>query len=228
MTTGKRRASAKPRAWASVRRLQEEARLTPTTTTLEIPADLRPADGRFGCGPSKVRPEQLQRLAESAQIMGTSHRQAPVKQVVARVREGLRDLFDAPDGYEVVLGNGGTTAFWDALAFGIIRERALHLAYGEFSAKFAKVTKGASFLADPIVVEAEPGDAPEPTSDPGADVIAWAHNETSTGVMVPVTRPAGTDALVLIDATSGAGGLPVDVAQSDVYYFAPQKGFASD
>src|SRR3954454_6857088 len=227
MTTGKRRASAKPRAWASDRRLQEEARLTPTTTTLEIPADLRPADGRFGCGPSKVRPEQLQRLAESAQIMGTSHRQAPVKQVVARVREGLRDLFDAPDGYEVALGNGGTTAFWDALAFGVVRERALHLVYGEFSSKFAKVTDGAPFLDRSIVVEADPGDAPAPRGDATADVVAWAHNETSTGVMVPVTRPEG-DALVLIDATSGAGGLPVDITQADAYYFAPQKSFASD
>src|SRR4051794_30164799 len=227
MTTGKRRASAKPRAWASDRRLQEEARLTPTTTTLEIPADLRPADGRFGCGPSKVRPEQLQHLAESAHIMGTSHRQAPVKQVVSRIREGLRDLFGAPDGYEVLLGNGGTTVFWDALAFGIIRERSLHLTFGEFSSKFAKVTKGAPFLADPIVVEADPGDAPAPHADPSADVVAWAHNETSTGVMVPVRRPAG-DALVLIDATSGAGGLPVDVADADAYYFAPQKSFASD
>src|SRR3954454_10775824 len=198
MTTGKRRSCNRRAPGHQTDDSPRRPALTATTTTLEIPADLRPADGRFGCGPSKVRPEQLQRLAESAQIMGTSHRQAPVKQVVARVREGLRDLFDAPDGYEVVLGNGGTTAFWDALAFGIIRERALHLAYGEFSAKFAKVTKGAPFLADPIVVEAEPGDAPEPTSDPGADVIAWAHNETSTGVMVPVVRP-DTEALVLVD-----------------------------
>jgi phosphoserine aminotransferase len=201
--------------------------LTPTTTALEIPQELKPADGRFGCGPSKVRPEQLRHLAESADIMGTSHRQAPVKNVVARVREGLRELFALPDGYEVALGNGGTTAFWDALAFGMIRDRALHLAYGEFSAKFAKVTKGAPFLTEPIVVEAEPGDAPEPASDSTVDAVAWAHTETSTGVMVPVERPPG-DALVLIDATSGAGGLPVDVADSDVYYFAPQKGFASD
>src|SRR3954454_8414155 len=201
--------------------------MTPTTTTVEIPPELRPADGRFGCGPSKVRPEQLQKLADSADIMGTSHRQAPVKAVVARIREGLGELFSLPEGYEVALGNGGTTAFWDALAFGMIRDRALHLTYGEFSAKFAKVTKGAPFLTDPIVVEAAPGDAPEPASDSGVDVVAWAHNETSTGVMVPVERPAG-DALVLIDATSGAGGLPVDVADTDVYYFAPQKSFASD
>jgi phosphoserine aminotransferase len=199
-----------------------------TTTHLEIPAELRPADGRFGCGPSKVRPEQLERLAsEGATVMGTSHRQASVKALVGRIREGLTELFSLPDGYEVALGNGGTTAFWDAAAAGLIRERALHLAYGEFSQKFATVTRKAPFLADPIVVAAEPGDAPEPTSDPSADAVAWAHNETSTGAMVPVTRPDG-DALVLIDATSGAGGLPVQVAEADAYYFAPQKAFASD
>src|SRR5215212_8087778 len=145
------------------------------STALEIPQDLRPQDGRFGAGPSKVRPEQLRHLADhGVSIMGTSHRQAPVKSVVGRVREGLRELFSLPDGYEVALGNGGTTAFWDALAFGMVRERALHLTYGEFSSKFAKVTKGAPFLADPVVVEADPGDAPEPTSDPSADVVAWA------------------------------------------------------
>jgi phosphoserine aminotransferase len=198
------------------------------TATLEIPPDLKPSDGRFGSGPSKVRPEQLQHLAEhGAAVMGTSHRQAPVRGVVRRVREGLAELFSLPEGYEVVLGNGGTTVFWDALAFGMVRSRALHLSYGEFSSKFAKVTAGAPFLEDPIVVEAEPGDAPEPRADPAADVVCWAHNETSTGVMVPVTRPAG-EALVLIDATSGAGGLPVDVSQADAYYFAPQKAFASD
>jgi phosphoserine aminotransferase len=201
------------------------------TATLEIPHDIRPADGRFGSGPSKVRPEQLRHLAEhGVGIMGTSHRQAPVKQVVGRVREGLRELFSLPDDYEVALGNGGTTAFWDAAAFGLVRRRALHLTYGEFSSKFAKVTKGAPFLEDPIVVSADPGDAPAPVSDPDVDVVAWAHNETSTGVMVPVERVGedGSDALVLIDATSGAGGLPVDVRDTDVYYFAPQKGFASD
>jgi phosphoserine aminotransferase len=161
--------------------------------------------------------------------MGTSHRQAPVRGLVAQIRADLRELLSLPDGYEVVLGNGGTTAFWDAAACCLVRERALHLTFGEFSSKFAACTRGAPFLADPIVVDAEPGDAPEPRADPSADVIAWAHNETSTGVMVPVTRPADAgDALVLIDATSGAGGLPVDVAESDVYYFAPQKAFASD
>jgi phosphoserine aminotransferase len=197
-------------------------------TELVIPEDLKPADGRFGSGPSKVRPEQVEHLTDHAvTIMGTSHRQAPVRGVVRRVREGVSELFALPDGYEVALGNGGTTAFWDALAFGMVRERALHLVYGEFSSKFAKVTQGAPFLGDSIVVEAEPGDAPEPQSDPDVDVVGWAHNETSTGVMVPITRPKG-DALVLIDATSGAGGLPVDVAQTDVYYFAPQKSFAAD
>jgi phosphoserine aminotransferase len=199
-----------------------------TTAHLEIPTALRPADGRFGCGPSKVRPEQLAHLAaEGAAVMGTSHRQKPVKALVGRVRAGLRELFSLPDGYEVALGNGGTTAFWDAAAAGLIRERALHLAFGEFSQKFATVTKGAPFLQDSIVVSADPGDAPEPTSDPSADAVAWAHNETSTGAMVPVKRPAG-DGLVLIDATSGAGGLPVDVSQADAYYFAPQKSFAAD
>jgi phosphoserine aminotransferase len=199
-----------------------------TSTHLEIPADLRPADGRFGCGPSKVRPEQLKRLAsEGTAVMGTSHRQKPVKALVNRIRTGLTDLFALPDGYEVALGNGGTTVFWDAAAAGLVRERALHLAYGEFSQKFATVTTEAPFLADPIILSAEPGDAPEPTSDPQVDVVAWAHNETSTGAMVPVQRPDG-DALVLIDATSGAGGLPVDVSQADAYYFAPQKAFAAD
>jgi phosphoserine aminotransferase len=161
--------------------------------------------------------------------MGTSHRQRPVRDLVARIRAGLRELFSLPDDYEVALGNGGTTAFWDAAACCLAREQALHLVYGEFSSKFAASTLGAPFLADPILIEAEPGDAPEPVADPAADVIAWAHNETSTGVMVPVTRPddAG-EALVLIDATSAAGGLPVQLEQADVYYFAPQKGFASD
>ncbi|MEX1141032.1 MAG: phosphoserine transaminase [Thermoleophilaceae bacterium] len=196
---------------------------------MQIPEHLRPSDGRFGCGPSKVRPEQLAHLAESAHLMGTSHRQKPVKAVVGRVRDGLRELFALPDGYEVALGNGGTTAFWEAAACWLVRERALCLTYGEFSQKFANATAGAPFLDDPIVVSAEPGDAPAPSADPAADVVAWAHNETSTGVMVGVERPAGgDDALVLIDATSGAGGLPVDVTQADAYYFAPQKGFASD
>jgi phosphoserine aminotransferase len=199
---------------------------------LEIPAELKPADGRFGSGPSRVRPAQLEHLASAgATVMGTSHRQKPVKQLVARTRAGLSELFSLPDGYEVVLGNGGTTAFWDAATSALVRERALHLAYGEFSSKFAACTRGAPFLADPVVIEAPPGDAPDPAAiaGEGCDVVGWAHNETSTGVMVPVLRPAGAgDALVLIDATSGAGGLPVDVADADAYYLAPQKGFASD
>jgi phosphoserine aminotransferase len=200
-----------------------------TRTIVEIPDALKPADGRFGCGPSKVRPEALKRLARQNDLMGTSHRQRPVKDLVARIREGLGDLFNLPDGYEVALGNGGTTAFWDAAAAWLVRERPLHLSYGEFSSKFAKATTAAPFLADPIVIEAEPGDAPAPVADPEADVIAWAHNETSTGVIVPVERPEGAgEALVLIDATSGAGGLPVDVGEADAYYFAPQKAFAAD
>ena len=198
-------------------------------TPAPIPDELRPADGRFGCGPSKVRPEAVASLSQRADVIGTSHRQRPVKDLVGRVREGLRELFGAPDGYEIALGNGGTTVFWDAAAAGLVRERALHLSYGEFTSKFARVTAGAPFLADPIVVEAEPGDAPQPAADPSADVLAWAHNETSTGVMLEVKRPAGGgDALVLIDATSGAGGLPLDAGEVDAYYFAPQKGFAAD
>jgi phosphoserine aminotransferase len=200
-----------------------------TTDTAQIPAGLKPADGRFGCGPSKVRPEALAALQERAALMGTSHRQAPVRDLVAEVRSGLAQLFSLPDGYEVVLGNGGTTAFWEAACAWLVRSRGLHLTYGEFSQKFAKATAAAPFLADPIVVEADPGDAPAPLADPAADVIAWAHNETSTGVMVPVARPASAgDALVLVDATSGAGGLPVDVAEADAYYFAPQKAFGAD
>ncbi len=200
-----------------------------SSTAIQIPAELKPADGRFGCGPSKVRPEALVKLAEQSALMGTSHRQAPVRDLVGRVRSGLGQLFSLPEGYEIALGNGGTTAFWDAACAWLVRERALHLAYGEFSQKFAKATAGAPFLADPILVKAEPGDAPDPVADPAADVIAWAHNETSTGVMVPVQRPdAAGDALVLIDATSGAGGLPLDPSQADVYYFAPQKAFGAD
>jgi phosphoserine aminotransferase len=200
-----------------------------TRTIVEIPDALKPADGRFGCGPSKVRPEALAKLARKNDLIGTSHRQKPVKDLVARIRAGLAELFSAPDGYEVALGNGGTTAFWDGAAAWLVRERPLHLTYGEFSSKFAKATADAPFLADPILVEAEPGDAPTPVADPEADVIAWAHNETSTGVMVPVDRPDGSgDSLILVDGTSGAAGLPVDVGQADAYYFAPQKAFGSE
>jgi phosphoserine aminotransferase len=206
--------------------------LTEQPQTLTIPDGLKPLDGRFGCGPSKVRPEALARLArEGAAVMGTSHRQKPVRSLVGRIRGGLRELFSLPGDYQVALGNGGTTAFWDAAAFGLVRERSLHLAYGEFSQKFATVTSAAPFLAAPTTIAADPGAAPDPASidAAGADLLAWAHNETSTGVMVPVLRPehAG-DALVAIDATSGAGGLPVEIGQADAYYFAPQKGFASD
>src|SRR5690349_12462683 len=171
-------------------------------TTTQIPGEIKPADGRFGCGPSKVRPEALARLAERSDLIGTSHRQAPVRDLVREVRTGLAELFSLPDGHEIALGNGGTTAFWEAATAWLVRERALHLSYGEFSQKFAKSTAAAPFLQDPILIEAEPGDAPAPAADPAADVIAWAHNETSTGVMVEVQRPDGAgEALVLIDAT---------------------------
>ena len=214
--------------------------MTPSTVTAEtpliIPEELRPADGRFGCGPSKVRPQALARLTgEGGAVMGTSHRQKPVKALVGEIRAGLRELFAAPEGYEVALGNGGATAFWDAAAFGLIQRRALHLSFGEFSQKFATVTAGAPFLGDPVVVSADAGDAPDPAGvgsavvEADVDIVAWAHNETSTGVMVPVLRPPGAgEALVVIDATSGAGGLPVDITLADAYYFAPQKSFAAD
>lgn len=197
---------------------------------LTIPAELKPVDGRFGCGPSKVRPEQLVALSTSAaDLFGTSHRQAPVKNLVGRVRGGLRELFSVPDGYEVILGNGGATAFWDAAAFGLINSKSLHLTFGEFSAKFASAVAANPFVGEPIIISADAGSAPAPQADPSVDAIAWAHNETSTGVAVGVTRPVGSEhALILIDATSGAGGLPVNMADCDTYYFAPQKNFASD
>ncbi|GAA0296535.1 phosphoserine transaminase [Kineococcus aurantiacus] len=209
--------------------------MTVAATDLRLPAHLLPADGRFGSGPSKVRPEQMAALAAAGRtVMGTSHRQAPVKDVVRRVRAGLAELFALPDGYEVVLGNGGSTTFWDVATLCLVRERSQHLVLGEFSSKFAAATASAPFLADPVVVRGEPGTLPRlgDVAD-GVDVVAWPHNETSTGVMAPVLRPAGPTAaqggpLVLVDATSGAGGLPVDVAQTDAYYFAPQKVFASD
>ena len=198
---------------------------------LRIPPHLKPADGRFGCGPSKVRPEQVSTLASlGTTLLGTSHRQRPVQDVVRRVRVGMAEFFSLPAGYEVVLGNGGSTAFWDIAAFGLVRDKAQHLSFGEFSAKFAAVTKGAPFLADPSVITGEPGTLPVPVAEAGVDAYAWAHNETSTGVVAPVRRVAGADdgALTVIDATSGAGGLPVDVSEADAYYFAPQKSFASD
>ncbi|GLX95787.1 phosphoserine transaminase [Herbidospora sp. NEAU-GS84] len=194
-----------------------------------IPNDIKPADGRFGCGPSKVRTEQLAALAASgASLMGTSHRQKPVKNLVGRVRAGLSELFSLPEGYQVVLGNGGTTAFWDIASFGLIREKSQHLHFGEFSSKFGAVVKKAPWLADPSVIKSDPGTHPLPVAEEGVDVYALTHNETSTGVAMPIERVGSEGQLVLVDATSGAGGLPVDVSQTDVYYFAPQKSFASD
>jgi phosphoserine aminotransferase len=201
------------------------------TDAITIPDSIKPADGRFGAGPSKVRPGALDALAATGtSVVGTSHRQAPVKNLVGRVRDGVSALFDLPDGYEVVLGNGGATAFWDIATFGLVRERSQHLSFGEFSSKFAKAAKQAPFLGDPTVIESPTGSRPEPRAEAGVDVYAWAHNETSTGVMAPVRRVGGADegSLVLVDATSGAGGLPVDVNDVDAYYFAPQKCFASD
>lgn len=196
-----------------------------------IPTDMLPTDGRFGAGPSKVRPEQVSAVqAAATSLMGTSHRQAPVKNLVGEIREGLASFYSAPEGYEVVLGNGGATAFWDAATFGLVENKAQHLTFGEFGSKFASATKAAPFLADSTVISSEPGTRPEAQAEEGIDVYAWPHNETSTGVFAPVARPAGIadDALVLIDATSAAGGLDVNVAESDVYYFSPQKNFASD
>ncbi|MFJ4435126.1 phosphoserine transaminase [Streptomyces sp. NPDC088923] len=198
---------------------------------IQIPADIKPADGRFGAGPSKVRKEALDALAATGtSLLGTSHRQAPVKNLVGRVREGLSSLFSLPEGYEVVLGNGGSTAFWDVATHGLIENKSQHLSFGEFSSKFAKAAKLAPWLAEPSVISSEPGTHPEPKGEPGVDVYALTHNETSTGVAAPVRRVDGADegALVLVDATSGAGGLPVDVSETDVYYFAPQKNIGSD
>ena len=203
----------------------------PAGPGITIPAGLRPADGRFGCGPSKIRPEQLTALAgPGAALLGTSHRQAPVRSLVRRIREGLASYFALPDGYEVVLGNGGTTAFWEIAAFGLVDRRSQHLSFGEFSAKFAKATTAAPWLEPPTVIESAPGTHPEPRAEAGVDAYALTHNETSTGVAMPVRRVPDADpgALLLVDATSGAGGLPVQPGEYDVYYFAPQKCFGSD
>ncbi|MGC3905430.1 phosphoserine transaminase [Corynebacterium variabile] len=197
---------------------------------LTLPENLLPSDGRFGCGPSKVRPAQIDAIvAGGTDIIGTSHRQPAVKEVVGSVRSGLADLFNLPEGYEIITSLGGATAFWDAASFGLIREKSAHLTYGEFSGKFATVSKKAPWLAEPEIHAFEPGTAPAASELDGtdADLVGWAHNETSTGAMVAVKRPA-TDALVAVDATSGAGGLPVDITETDVYYFSPQKCFASD
>ena len=196
-----------------------------------IPDNLKPRDGRFGCGPSKIRPEALAVLTApgSEYILGTSHRQKPVKNVVKSVREGLSSLFSLPEGYEVILGNGGSTAFWDIATFGLIEDRSQHLVFGEFSSKFAAAAKEAPFLGEPTVIKSEPGTHPAASAEAGIDVYALTHNETSTGVAMNIKRPAGTDgALVLVDATSAAGGLEVDAKEFDTYYFAPQKSFASD
>ncbi|MBZ5735213.1 phosphoserine transaminase [Nocardioides sp. TRM66260-LWL] len=196
-----------------------------------MPADLLPADGRFGSGPSRIPVERLQRLADTGtSLMGTSHRQAPVRSLVARARAGLADLFALPDGYEVLWGLGGSTTFWDVATYGLIERRSQHLVFGEFTGKFATAAAEAPWLDEPSVLACAPGARTAAVADADVDVYAWAHNETSTGVMAPVLRPdgAGDEQLVVVDATSGAGGLPLDPAQVDVYYFAPQKGFASD
>jgi len=199
------------------------------TSRIIVPSELKPADGRFGCGPSKVRPEQAAALAAAPEL-GTSHRQEPVRAVVRRIRSGLAELFALPNGYVVALGNGGTHAFWDAATFGLVRERSQHLSFGEFSAKFATVTARAPWLKEPSLIATEPGTHPLPLAEAGVDAYALTHNETSTGVCMPIGRPAGADdgSLVLVDATSGAGALPVDPAEFDAYYFAPQKVFGGD
>jgi phosphoserine aminotransferase len=202
-----------------------------TTTSLAIPVHLRPSDGRFGSGPTKVRREQLAALAATGtSYLGTSHRRDGVRSVVKRVRDGVAELFSLPDGYEVIIGNGGATQFWDIATFCLIAQRSQHLAFGEFSAKFAKAVGQATFLEAPTVHTAAAGDAPALEAEAGIDAYCWPHNETSTGVMTRVARPEGADAgaLMLVDATSGAGGLPVDLRATDAYYFAPQKAFASD
>ena len=199
------------------------------TPDIRIPADLLPADGRFGSGPSKVRPQAVRALAGVATTyLGTSHRQQTVRDVVARVRSGLREMYALPDGWEVVLGNGGSTQFWDVAAFGLVRDRSQHLVFGEFSAKFAAAVTAAPFLGDPQIIESEVGTHPAPQAYAEIDAYALTHNETSTGVMAPVRRPTGADGLVLVDATSAAGALRVDLTQCDVYYFAPQKALAAD
>ena len=203
--------------------------MTDQKSTLILPEELRPADGRFGSGPSKVRQEAVAALAAAAPtFLGTSHRQAPVRSVVGRIRAGLAELFDLPDGYEVALGNGGSTLFWDLATFSLIERRSQHLVFGEFSAKFAAAATAAPHLDEPQVIAAPFGSHPGPRPDPAVDLYALTHNETSTGVMMPVRRPSGAEGLVCVDATSGAGGLPVDPAEFDVYYFAPQKSFAAD
>ena len=203
---------------------------TSSNSELAIPADLLPGDGRFGSGPSKVRPESVAALSAAARgYLGTSHRRSTVRNQVARLQEGLATLFSLPDGWEIVLGNGGTTVFWDAALFGLIDRRSAHLVFGEFSSKFAVAVGAAPFLHDPIVIESEPGTHPPALEAiEGVDAYALTHNETSTGVAHPVHRPVGARGLVLVDATSAAGALPWEPAEADVYYFAPQKALAAD
>ena len=200
--------------------------------TIVIPADLLPADGRFGSGPSKVRPEQLDALVAAGDtVLGTSHRQPPVKNLVGSVRSGLSELFSLPDGWEIVLGNGGSTVFWDVATFGLIANRSQHLVFGEFSSKFAEAAAAAPHLGEPTVIKSDTGSHPVAVAEDGIDLYALTHNETSTGVAMELRRPAGTSAdtaLVAVDATSAAGGLRWDPSEVDVYYFAPQKCFASD
>jgi phosphoserine aminotransferase len=194
----------------------------------KIPTHLLPVDGRFGCGPSKVRPEQVAAVTSRlTSVMGTSHRQAPVKNIVGSVRSGLMSLYNLPEGWEIVLGNGGSTVFWDVATFGLIRERSHHLVFGEFSSKFAEASAAAPHLADPVVLSSDTGTHPTPVADATCDIYAYPHNETSTGVALTPVRPGG-DGLVVVDATSAAGGLMWDPANVDVYYFAPQKCFAGD
>jgi len=203
--------------------------MSQSTPDIRIPVDLLPRDGRFGSGPSKVRPAEVDALAATgATYLGTSHRQAAVRFMVAALRNGIAELLSLPDGYEVALGNGGTTAFWDAATFGLIDQRSQHLSFGEFSSKFAACALAAPHLDDPDVIEAPPGTVPEAKATPDVDAYCLTHNETSTGVAAPLQRPDGAEGLVLVDATSAAGGLRFDAAQTDAYYFAPQKGLASD
>ena len=205
---------------------------TVDTAAITIPTDLLPADGRFGCGPSKVRDEQVQALvAAQGTILGTSHRKPAVKNLVGAVRSKLTDLFQLPDGWEIVLGNGGSTVFWDVATFGLVEQRSQHLVFGEFSSKFAEACAAAPHLGQPSIVTTDPGSHPVAQAEDGIDLYALTHNETSTGVSMPLRRPADTTAstaLVAVDATSAAGGIEWDPSQVDVYYFAPQKCFASD
>jgi phosphoserine aminotransferase len=203
--------------------------MSESTPDMSIPAELLPRDGRFGSGPSKVRPEEVESLAASGTTyLGTSHRQGTVRFMVAALRNGIAELLSLPDGYEVALGNGGTTAFWDAATFGLIDQRSQHLSFGEFSSKFAACAAAAPHLGDPEIIESAPGTVPTPKANPDVDAYCFTHNETSTGVALAPVRPEGAEGLVLVDATSAAGGLRFDAPQVDAYYFAPQKALASD